>query len=632
MTTVCADLQANTKTRCTHKGDLLRIVLCGSVDDGKSTLLGRLLYDAGLLHKDQLTTLAVESQQHGSSTYDFSLLLDGLMAEREQKITIDVAYRFFASTKRRFIVADTPGHPQYTGNMLSGASTADVAIVIVDARKGVLTQTRRHTRILALMAIQPILLVVNKMDLVNYEQSCFEAIVNEFYHYAHSLGMNAIHSIPVSALLGDNLVSHAATMPWYQGAPLLSMLENLPLSSIANQEAFAMAVQWVNRPHADFRGFSGQIAAGELHSQDEVMVLPSGQKSRVERIVSFDGDYTQAVKGQSITVTLADAIDISRGDLLTCANNPCELADEFNTDIIWLHKSAMVPGRHYQLKIGTAYLACTIDKPLSIVSIDHLEPSAQNSELRYNDLAHAIIRTERVIGFLPYLQNRALGAFLICDKITYDILGAGIIRSGYQRRLHIPEQALSVNQTMRAAIKLQRPQVFWFTGLSSAGKSTLANLFELKLHQAGYHTVLLDANNLRHGLNDQLGFTAAERIENIRRIAEVAKLMLQAGLIVLVACIAPMASERKRAAELIGETYYTEIYVDASLAIAESRDTRGLYKKARAGEIDHFTGISSPYEIPLSPDIHINTNEKSPEEAIQLLMQWFTHHQSKNTQ
>jgi bifunctional enzyme CysN/CysC len=601
---------------------LLRFVICGSVDDGKSTLIGRLLYDADLIYDDQLAALALDSKKSGTTdSYDFSLLLDGLIAEREQKITIDIAWRFFSTAKRAFIVADAPGHTQYTRNMATAASTSTVAVVLVDAQKGLMTQTKRHTIIAALFGIQQVIFVVNKIDLVDYSQSRFDALSEEYQNYAHSLGITDIHTIPISALCGDNILHPSPNTPWYQNKTLIQCLETIAVDNPQNTAPFRLCVQWVNRPHANFRGFSGQIAAGAISPGDKVVVLPSGQKSTIERIVTFDGDLDKALTGQSITLTLKDDIDISRGNVLACADNPCEIADKIIADLLWMAEKPLVAGRQYTMRIGTAYLSCVIDTPEYVLDVDSLE-KIQSSPLHFNQIGHCSILLDRLAAIESYKKNHALGSFILCDKTTHAIVAAGVIRSGIQRALQIPYQTLSINQPMRSAIKLQKPFVLWLTGLSGAGKSTLANLLEKKLHAKGHHTMLLDANNLRHGLNNNLGFSEACRIENIRRIAEVAKLMTEAGLITLVACIAPIATERKIAKALIGIEQYIEIFVDAPLAVVEARDVNGLYAKARAGEIENFTGISAIYEIPESPDLHVDTVSLTPDEAVQIILDW----------
>ncbi|MDP1602354.1 MAG: adenylyl-sulfate kinase [Legionella sp.] len=601
---------------------LLRFVICGSVDDGKSTLIGRLLYDAGLLYEDQLTTLALDSKRQGTNdSYDFSLLMDGLIAEREQKITIDIAWRFFATPKRAFIVADAPGHTQYTRNMATAASTATVAVVLVDAEKGLMTQTKRHTMIAALFGIQHVIFIVNKMDLVNYSESRFKALSNEYQRYARSLGISNIHSIPISALFGENILHHSLKMPWYHCKTFIQCLETIAVDTPQNEESFRLCVQWVNRPDTDFRGFSGQIAAGVISPGDPIVVLPSGQKTTVERIVTFDGDLENAFTGQSVTLTFKDDIDVSRGDVLAHAEHPCPIADQILADLLWIAEKPLVGGRQYTMKIGTTSISCVIDPPDYVLDIDTLE-EVPFSELGFNQIGRCSLLLDRLTAIESYKKNRALGGFIISDKLTHEIVAAGIILSGVERALHIPYQTLSINQHMRSVIKLQKAFVVWLTGLSGAGKSTLANLLEKKLHARGHHTMLLDANNLRHGLTNNLGFTEACRIENMRRIAEVAKLMTEAGLITLVACIAPLAVQRESAAALIGKEQYIEIFVDAPLSVVEARDVNGLYAKARVGEITNFTGISAVYEAPTSPDLHLDTVSLSPDEAVQIILDW----------
>lgn len=600
---------------------LLRFVICGSVDDGKSTLIGRLLYDAGLIYDDHLLALEADSKKSGSTQlYDFSLLVDGLAAEREQKITLDVAYRFFATPRRAFIVADSPGHAQYTHNMVTAASTAHVAIVLVDASKGIMTQTRRHSMIAALLGIKQVLLVVNKIDLVNYSQDCFNTICQEYREYAASIGISEIHVFPVSALNGDNITELSPRTIWYQGQTLLQCLEHIHVNQ-EEQQPFRMSVQWVNRPHADFRGFAGRIASGQIAPGDWVHVLPSGQKACIEHIVTFDGHLASATAGQSITLTFKEPIDVSRGDVLASVEQPCEIADQLIVDLIWMGKKAMTVGRQYSMRIGTSYVLCTLSKPDYITDINTLE-RLHSSELNYNQIGSCSLLLSHPVAYELYEKNRSLGSFIITDKSTHEVLGAGVIRGGGLRAINIPCQLVSINQNMRSLMKLQKPVVLWFTGLSGAGKSTLANLLEKKLHASGLHTMLLDANNMRHGLNKDLGFSESDRIENTRRISEVAKLMADAGLITLVACIAPFAEERLVARGLIGNEQFVEIFVDAPLAIAEARDVRGLYEKARSGKITHFTGISSPYEVPQTPDLHLDTVTLSPEDAVNTILDW----------
>jgi bifunctional enzyme CysN/CysC len=600
---------------------LLRFVICGSVDDGKSTLIGRLLHDAGLLYEDQLAALAKDSNRLGSTDhYDFSLLVDGLTAEREQKITLDVAYRYFSTTQRAFIVADAPGHVQYTHNMATAASTADLAVVLVDANRGILPQTRRHSMIAALLGIKQVVLVVNKMDLVQYTQEQFHLICDEYEHFARSLGTNTIHYIPVSALRGENIITYSPCMPWYKGHTLIECLEGISLPRDSEKQPFRMNVQWVNRPHAEFRGFAGRIASGQIMPGDRVKVLPSGKEAVVAEIVSFNGNLAKAEQGQSITLTFKEPVDSSRGDVIVSFDEPGPVADQLSAEIIWMSEKPMIAGRQYGMRIGTSHVLCTLAKPDYVVDINSLE-QVPALELKHNQIGRCTLFLDRLVAYELYEQNRESGCFIISDKATNELVAAGVIRGGSQRSVVIPCQKLSVEPLMRASMKLQKPCVLWFTGLSGAGKSTIANLLEKKLHEAGLHTMLLDANNLRHGLNKDLGFTEEDRIENTRRISEVAKLMSDAGLITLVACIAPFAEERAVARNLIGESYI-EVFVDAPLAVTEARDVRGLYAKARAGEITHFTGITSPYEPPQIPDLHLDTVKLSPDEAVQTVLDW----------
>lgn len=614
-----------------HSG-LLRFVMCGSVDDGKSTLIGRLLYDSGVVYADHLMALEKDSKtSEHTSTYDFSLLVDGLSAEREQKITLDVAYRFFATPKRAFIVADSPGHTQYTHNMATAASTAEVAVVLVDATKGLMPQTKRHSLIVALLGIKHVLLAVNKMDLVSYRQDCFDALCHEYNQYVRSLGFSTVDAFPVSALSGENITQISLKMPWYQGQTLIECLENTGIQEQKEQQPFRMSVQWVNRPHANFRGFTGRIASGHVVVGDKVLVLPSRQQAIIQNIVSFDGDLGRAAAGESITLTFQEPIDVSRGDVLASADKPCAVGDQLHVDLIWMGKKPMVAGRQYRVRMGTAYAFCTVSQPDYVTDIHTLE-RLQDTKLNYNQIGRCVILLDRLMAYELYDHHRSLGCLIITDKATHDILGAGMIRGGLDRASHIPCQPIAVDKAMRSLMKAQQPLVLWFTGLSGAGKSTVANEVEKRLHGMGLHTMLLDANNMRHGLNKDLGFSEVDRIENTRRIAEVAKLFTEAGLMTLVACIAPYADERLVAKQLIGQDQWVEVFVDAPLAIAEARDVRGLYQKARAGEIEQFTGMTSPYERPESPEVHLDTVQLTPEEAAHQLIDWLIRHEKMTPQ
>jgi bifunctional enzyme CysN/CysC len=605
-----------------ERKELLRFITCGSVDDGKSTLIGRLLYETKQIFDDQLAALESDSKRHGTQgeAIDFALLVDGLSAEREQGITIDVAYRFFASTKRKFIVADTPGHEQYTRNMVTGASTADVAVLLVDARKGVLTQTRRHSYLAQLVGIRRFVLAVTKMDLADYDQGVFDEICADFEGFASSLGIGGWTPIPVSGLNGDNIVERSERMSWYSGPSLLEHLDTVPLDAAADaQKPFRMPVQWVNRPNQEFRGFSGQVASGVVALGDEVRVLPSARVTKIDRIVTKDGDLDEAVAGQSVTLTLADEVDCSRGDVIVAAADPPEVADQFEAVIVWMDEHELLPGRGYWLKIGTQTVTATVQHPKYEINVNTLEHLAAPT-LQLNSIGIAQVSTDREIVFEPYAveassPNRAFGGFILIDKLTNATVACGMLHFALRRALNIHRQHLDVSRETHAQIKGQRPAVLWFTGLSGAGKSTIANLVEQKLVARGRHTFLLDGDNVRHGLNRDLGFTEADRIENIRRVGEVARLMSDAGLIVLTAFISPFRAERHMVRRMIAEGEFFEIFVDTPLAEAEKRDAKGLYAKARAGELKNFTGIDSPYEKPEAPEIRIDTTKLTAEQA-----------------
>jgi bifunctional enzyme CysN/CysC len=606
-----------------QKKSLLRFITCGSVDDGKSTLIGRLLYDSKLIFEDQLAALEADSKKVGTQggEIDFALLVDGLAAEREQGITIDVAYRFFSTDKRKFIVADTPGHEQYTRNMITGASTADLAVILIDARKGVLTQTRRHSYLVRLIGIRQIVLAVNKMDLVGYEKPIFDAIVDDYRAFAGEIGLADIVAIPISGLKGDNITTPSARTPWYGGPTLIQHLESVEVDETRLQgAALRMPVQWVNRPNLDFRGFSGEIASGAVRPGDTVRILPSGRESRISRIVTKDGDLPLAVAGQSVTLTLADEVDCSRGDVIAAADAPAEVADQFETTIVWMAEEPLLPGRSYWLKIGAKTVSATVTEPKYKINVNTLEHLAAK-QVELNEIAVCNISLDQPVAFDPYETCHDTGGFVLIDRISNGTVGAGMIHFALRRAQNIHWQALDVSKASRAAAKGQKPAVLWFTGLSGAGKSTIANLVEKKLQAMGRHTYILDGDNVRHGLNRDLGFTDADRVENIRRVAEVAKLMADAGLIVLVSFISPFRSERRMARELMAPGEFLEVYIDTPLGVAEQRDVKGLYAKARRGELKNFTGIDSPYEPPEAPEIRVDTTRLSPADAAELVVQ-----------
>jgi bifunctional enzyme CysN/CysC len=604
-----------------HKS-LLRFITCGSVDDGKSTLIGRLLYDSKMIFEDQLAQLEADSKSVGTQggAIDFALLVDGLAAEREQGITIDVAYRFFSTDKRKFIVADTPGHEQYTRNMVTGASTADLAVILIDARKGVLTQTRRHSFLVSLMGIRHVVLAVNKMDLIGYDQARFDEIVTDYRAFAAEVGIKSVLAIPISGLAGDNIASLSPATPWYRGPSLMEHLETVALDEDRLQRGpFRMPVQWVNRPNLDFRGFAGFVASGSVKPGDPVRVLPSGKTSTVARIVTQDGDLDRAVAGQSVTLTLSTEIDCSRGDVIAIADQPPEVADQFETDLVWMAEEPLLPGRPYWLKIGTKLVSATVTEIKHKVNVNTLEQAAAK-QLELNEIGVVNVSLDQAIAFEPYASNPDLGGFILIDRLTNATLGCGMIRFALRRAHNIHWQALEVHKDSRATLLGQSPKVLWFTGLSGAGKSTIANLVERRLHALGRATYILDGDNVRHGLNRDLGFTDADRVENIRRVAEVAKLMADAGLIVLVSFISPFRAERRLARDMLAEGEFIEVYVDTPLAEAEKRDVKGLYKKARAGELKNFTGVDSPYEPPEHPEIRIDTTRITPEAAAEALV------------
>jgi bifunctional enzyme CysN/CysC len=599
-----------------HK-TMLRFITCGSVDDGKSTLIGRLLYDSKMIFEDQLEALQADSKKMGTQgqEIDFALLVDGLAAEREQGITIDVAYRFFATEKRKFIVADTPGHEQYTRNMVTGASTADLAIILVDARKGLLTQTRRHSYLAQLIGIRNIVLAVNKMDLIGYDQAAYDAIVADYTLFARSIGITAFTPIPISGFKGDNITAPSDNTPWYTGPALMAHLETVEVDSSAQQaRPFRMPVQWVNRPNLDFRGFAGQISGGSVRPGDAVRILPSGKTSTIARIVTLDGDLDVAVAGQSVTLTLADEVDCSRGDVIAAAGDPPQVADQFEATIVWMDEAEMLPGRPYWLKIGTRTVSATLAQPKYQVNVNSMEHLAART-LELNAIGVANLTTDRPIPFEPYALDHDLGGFILIDKMSNATVAAGMIHFSLRRADNVHWQASDVTREHHAALKNQKPAVLWLTGLSGAGKSTIANIVEKKLARMNRHTFLLDGDNVRHGLNKDLGFTDADRVENIRRVGEVAKLMTDAGLIVITAFISPFRSERDMVRQMMQPGEFIEVHVDTSLADAEARDVKGLYAKARSGQLKNFTGIDSPYEAPEDPEIRIDTGAMSAEQA-----------------
>ncbi|MBW7850706.1 MAG: sulfate adenylyltransferase subunit CysN [Rhodospirillales bacterium] len=595
---------------------MLRFITCGSVDDGKSTLIGRLLYDSKLIMDDQLARLETDSMRVGTTGggIDFALLVDGLQAEREQGITIDVAYRFFATPRRKFVVADTPGHEQYTRNMATGASTAQLAVILVDARKGILTQTRRHATIVARFGIRHVVLAVNKMDLVSFDQTRYERIAEEFAAFANQLGIPHVQCIPVSALLGDNLVEPSANMSWYQGPTLLQHLETVEVAADDASDPFRFRVQWVNRPNQDFRGYSGTVLGGRVRPGEPVVVLPSMRESRVARIVTMDGDLSEAVRGDSVTLVLADELDLSAGDVIAAADRPAQVTDQFAAHLLWMTPDAMLPGRKYLLRVGGVTLPGEVTELKYKINVNTLEHTAGKT-LELNELGFANLAVDHPITFDAYDENRDMGGFIVIDRFTNATVGAGMIAFGLRRATNLAWHALDVDKAARARSLGQKPCVLWFTGLSGSGKSTVANLVEKRLHALGHHTYLLDGDNVRHGLNKDLGFTQADRVENIRRIAEVAKLFVDAGLIVMAAFISPFRAERRMARALLEPGEFIEIFVDAPLAECERRDPKGLYQKARAGKILNFTGIDSPYEPPEAAEMLLDTATSAPEAA-----------------
>jgi bifunctional enzyme CysN/CysC len=604
-----------------ERKSMLRFITCGSVDDGKSTLIGRLLYESKLIFEDHLTALEADSRTIGTQggELDFALLVDGLAAEREQGITIDVAYRFFSTEARKFIVADTPGHEQYTRNMVTGASTADLAVILIDARRGVLTQTRRHSYLVSLLGIRHVVLAINKLDLCDYSEDVFRTISDEYRSFASEIGLHDVTAIPLSALRGDNITEPSPRTPWYSGPTLIGHLETVEIDGAVQAEPFRMPIQWVNRPDLDFRGFCGRVVRGTVCPGDPVRVLPSGRRTTIARVILNGGDVDEAVASESITLTLADEIDVSRGDVLASDADPPDVADQFEAHIVWMSEHPMLPGRPYLLKIGTRTVSATLAHPKYKVNVNTMEHTAA-ATLDLNDIGVANINLDRPIAFDPYTENREMGGFILIDRFDNATVGAGLLHFALRRSANIHWQAVEVHKEARSALKAQRPALIWLTGFSGAGKSTIANIVERKLHRLGRHTYLLDGDNVRHGLNKDLGFTDADRVENIRRIAEVASLMVDAGLIVIASFISPFRAEREFARTCVRPSEFIEVFVDTPLAVAESRDPKGLFRKARRGELFNFTGVDSPYERPTDPEISIDTTQMLPEDAADVII------------
>ena len=599
-----------------EKKSMLRFITCGSVDDGKSTLIGRLLYDSKLLYDDQMAALESDTKKHGTQgeKIDFALLVDGLAAEREQGITIDVAYRFFSTEKRKFIVADTPGHEQYTRNMATGASTADLAVILIDARRGVLTQTRRHSYIVSLLGIRNVVVAINKMDLVDYSENTFDEIEAEYREFAKDLGFETITCIPMSALEGVNITKKSSETPWYNGAALLPYLETIKVRGALAEKPFRLPVQWVNRPNLDFRGFSGTIASGTVKPGDEIVVLPSAKRSTVKSIVTMDGELDEAGPDMAVTVTLNDEIDISRGDVICAGKAPAEQTDQFAAHVLWMEEDKLFPGRQYLLKTANRIVPATVTELKHKVNVNTLEHMSGKT-LELNEVGFCNFNLAQPIAFDSYIDNRRTGSFVLIDKRTNATIGAGLIDFSLRRAQNVHWQDLDVNKTVRASVKHQKPCVLWFTGLSGSGKSTVANLVEKRLHDLGRHTYTLDGDNVRHGLNKDLGFADADRVENIRRVGETSRLMVDAGLIVLVSFISPFQSERRMARELLDDGEFIEVYISTPLEVCEKRDVKGLYAKARRGEIKNFTGIDSAYEAPQKAEIDVDTSDVEAADA-----------------
>jgi bifunctional enzyme CysN/CysC len=606
---------------------LLRFLTCGSVDDGKSTLIGRLLYDAQLIFEDQLRGITIESQRKlgDEAALDLSLLVDGLQAEREQGITIDVAYRFFSTAKRRFIVADTPGHEQYTRNMATGASTADLAVLLVDARKGLLVQTHRHSCIASLLGIRHVVLAINKMDLVDFDEQIFRTIETQYREFARQLNFTSITAIPLSALNGDNVFRHSNNMPWYQGSTFMSFLEDVDVDAAREPEPFRMPVQWVNRPHQDFRGFSGTISAGIVTVGDQVRIQPMGTIAHIQRIAHYDGDKNSAARGEAVTLVLDREVDVSRGAVICSAQQPASVAERIEAHVLWMHESPVQPGRQYLCKLGTATVPAVITKISGKIDVNSMQ-QLTTEQLEMNEIGICVVQFESQIPHDVYTTNRHMGGFIFIDRISNETVAAGMIISDVSIARNITWQQHDVSKATRSALKNQKPGVLWLTGLSGAGKSTIANLVERALAAEGKHTYILDGDNIRHGLSSDLGFAAADRIENIRRVSEVARLLTDAGLIVIVSLISPYQSERDRARRTIVTGEFIEVFIDTPLAECERRDPKGLYRRARAGEIRGMTGIDSPYEAPSNPEMHIETVNRTPEESAIMIVEWLRTH------
>ena len=621
---IATDIESYLKSH--EEKSLLRFITCGSVDDGKSTLIGRMLYESHMLFDDQLSSLKADSKKVGTQgeEIDFALLVDGLAAEREQGITIDVAYRFFSTDKRKYIVADTPGHEEYTRNMATGASTADVAIILVDAEQGVLTQTRRHSFIVSMVGVKKVLLAINKLDLVNYSEEIYDKIVSDYQDFAQTaLDIDSITSIPISALIGDNVVKKSENTPWYNGQTIMEYLETVEISNQKTLQSFRMPVQWVNRPNSNFRGFSGLISSGEINSGDKIRILPGGQTSTIKSIVTWGGNLTTAKAGQSVTIILDDEIDVSRGDVITISEDPCSEADQFQARILWMNENPMMPGRQYLLKSNSQSAMLTLGRlkhRIDVNTLDHLPAKT----LELNEIGVCNISLDKRIAFDSYDKNQTMGGFIVIDRLSNNTVGMGLIDFALRRSENIHWQKMDVSQESRAEQKSQVPKIIWFTGLSGSGKSSIANILEKKLQSLGRHTITLDGDNIRHGINRDLGFTDADRVENIRRVGEVAKLMLNSGLICITSFISPFESERKMVRSLVSENEFIEVFVDTPLSVCEQRDVKGLYAKARSGEIPNFTGISSPFEKPINPEIRIDTLNISAEEAADQIIEFLS--------
>ena len=621
---IATDIDSYLKSH--EEKSLLRFITCGSVDDGKSTLIGRMLYESHMLFDDQLSSLKADSKKVGTQgeEIDFALLVDGLAAEREQGITIDVAYRFFSTDKRKYIVADTPGHEEYTRNMATGASTADVAIILVDAEQGVLTQTRRHSFIVSMVGVKKVLLAINKLDLVNYSEEIYDKIVSDYQEFAQTaLDIESITSIPISALIGDNVVKKSENTPWYNGQTIMEYLETVEISNQKTLQSFRMPVQWVNRPNSNFRGFSGLISSGKINSGDKIRILPGGQTSTIKSIVTWGGNLATAKAGQSVTIILDDEIDVSRGDVITTSEDPCSEADQFQARILWMNENPMMPGRQYLLKSNSQSAMLTLGRlkhRIDVNTLDHLPAKT----LELNEIGVCNISLDKRIAFDSYDKNQTMGGFIVIDRLSNNTVGMGLIDFALRRSENIHWQKMDVSQESRAEQKSQVPKIIWFTGLSGSGKSSIANILEKKLQSLGRHTITLDGDNIRHGINRDLGFTDADRVENIRRVGEVAKLMLNSGLICITSFISPFESERKMVRSLVSENEFIEVFVDTPLSVCEQRDVKGLYAKARSGEIPNFTGISSPFEKPINPEIRIDTLNISAEEAADQIIEFLS--------